>query len=267
MRPTSSMLKTSVSVVLILPIVCAMADEVPTRGILYNTKEVSSLTFKCRQTNADSLECDFAQASVRRKSKPEALPEKLKQAKAEFAKGSAMSLEECKGARDLLDVLEGKKKAPKEDALASMTAVEKKDMIQYAQLAVKFCRSDSEADFLAIVRASHDRETRTCLVSSHNFSQVFQKSSPSSKGPAEWTTSTTPQGECGVVQLSRFEPEPAGGVNFTFWKYVARKAIINPNAKDSLGLQCRGLDENTYVYDWRKKEHQVGCAYVTFSAF
>lgn len=84
-----------------------------------------------------------------------------------------------------------------------------------------------------------------------------------------WVVESTPQGPCGTVQLDRFEAEDVGtgSKKIRFWKYIARKAITNPNGQLALGGSCSGFDENSYAYDWRAKTHQQTCDYVEFSVF
>ena len=43
------------------------AEEFPTIGLLFNTKESSSLTYDCVLGKDDKLRCDFLQTSIRKK--------------------------------------------------------------------------------------------------------------------------------------------------------------------------------------------------------
>jgi hypothetical protein len=82
------------------------------------------------------------------------------------------------------------------------------------------------------------------------------------KPPKAWVAESTPQGVCGAVDLSRFEPEKSG--NLVFWKFATRKAISNPNAS-FLGLQCKDLEQSEYLWDWRSVQNGISCDFVEFS--
>ena len=59
--------------------------DVPLVGLLYNTSEATSLTYQCRETDPNTIDCEFQQVTVRRKAKIEDLPAVLEKAAAEFA--------------------------------------------------------------------------------------------------------------------------------------------------------------------------------------
>jgi hypothetical protein len=163
-------------------------------------------------------------------------------------------------------VLEGKKVAPKPEAISSLSQLEKTDMLRITKAFVAYCEKPTEENLVAIARVAHDRDRRTCSVSSHSYKQTFRLLSESGGRPV-WVTQSSPEGPCGIVQLSRFESEEMtiGGRKYTNWKYIARKAVTNPTAELLPGARCSGLDETPYTYDWRSKDRQMSCDYIQFS--
>lgn len=104
-------------------------------------------------------------------------------------------------------------------------------------------------------------------MTSNTFEQTFKLVSPGGNAKISWVIESQPSGPCGVVQLSRFESETTkiGNSTYVDWNYVARKAVTNPSGELFLGLQCSGLDQGEYFYDWRSEVHQMSCDYIEFS--
>lgn len=244
-----------------------LAGDAPDVGLLYNTKETHSLVFRCQQSTENVLVCEFTQTAVRKKAKPKDLKATLEQAQAEFRDGVKFTSEECKAYSQLLEIFEGRKKPLKgEDKFNKISNIEKKDLIDSTKAMTQFCKDKTEDNFLKLIRLNHDKNMRTCQVSSNTFKQTFRYIQDNVSGVSTWVTKGEPEGPCGVVQLSRFEPEQSKGVPFVFWKYIARKAVTNPQGFIAPGASCKGLDESEYLYDWRSKEHQLSCDYIEFSA-
>jgi hypothetical protein len=202
---------------------------------------------------------------VRKKAKPEELNSILQKAHNTFRGGVEMSTEECKRYRELAEVLEGRKKAPSAEGLREITDMQKRDIVKMVKALLEFCKSRTEQNFLNLVRLGHDKDTRTCLVSSNAFKQRFRFVSDNISGRDSWVTEGAPEGPCGFVQLSRFEPDPQRDSKLVFWKYVARKAVTNPQGSFFPGTSCKGFDEGEYLYDWKDKERFLGCDYIEFS--
>lgn len=244
----------------------AWAQSAPTLGLLYNTQEGHSLTYRCEPVKAAQLNCEFVQTAVRFKSTYADLPSVLDKARKQFGSEKQPSVQECTTYRDVLAVFEGKKTAPKPEGIAAMSQVEMADGQRIAKALVEYCDRPSEETFLSVVRIGHDKDRRTCSVSSISYRQSFRLLAEGS-GRAIWVTQGSPEGSCGIVQLSRFEPEETkiGTSTFTNWSYIARKAITNPSGELFPGAKCSGLDERPYTYDWRSKEHQMSCDYIQFS--
>lgn len=243
-----------------------LAGDAPDTGLLYNTKETHSLVFQCQQSSENTLECDFTQTAVRKKAKPEELKTSLDQARNEFRAGVKFTNEECKAYSELVEILEGRKKAPKEQELKKISDIAKKDLLTSTKAMTQFCKSKTEENFLKMIQLNHDKNTRTCQVSSNTFKQIFRYIKDNVSGGGTWVVKGEPTGPCGTVQLSRFEPEQPKGSSLVLWKYIAKKAVTNPQGFIAPGVSCKELDESEYLYDWRSKEHQLSCDYIDFSA-
>ena len=243
----------------------AWAQSAPTVGLLYNTQENHSLAYRCESVRAGHLECEFVHTAVRYKSTTADLPGVLENARKGFV-AEKPPPEDCKPYRDALAMFEGKKTAPSSSGIDAMSPVQKADGQRFAKALVGYCDRPSLESYLSIVRIEHDKDCRTCLVSSKAFKQSFNLLSKDS-GRTVWITQGSPEGICGIVQLSRFESEETniGSSTFTPWVYIARKAITNPSAVFLPGTKCGALDERPYTYDWRSKEHQMSCDYIQFS--
>jgi hypothetical protein len=245
----------------------ALAEDVPRIGLLWNTKEVSSMLYECKQNTDKSLDCEFTQTSVRKNAKPEELDSKLKKAREEFRGGVKMSDEDCKWPGEVIDMLEGRKKPPPEARFHELSDMERKDMLRMMGAMVEFCKSRTEDNFLNITRLDHDKDSRTCRVSSNPYKQTFRFVSDNLSKNGTWVIQGKPEGPCGFVQLSRFEMDRDNSLKFVNWKYIARRATTNPQGTTLLGLSCKDFDEGEYVYDWRSKVHSIGCDYIEFSVF
>jgi len=243
----------------------ASAEKVPSTGLLYNTKEAHSLTYRCKQNLDNFLDCEFSQTAVRKKAKPDDLNSKLHRAREEFRAGVKMSADECKMNKDINDIFEGRKTHPKEEDLKEITEMQKKDLLRVTKSMMEFCKSKTEESFLNFARMIHEIDTRTCQVSSNTYKQSFRFVQDHLSNAGAWVAQSAPEGPCGIVQLSRFESERFKDSKLVLWKYLARKAITNPQGSFFPGASCKGLDESEYIYDWRSKEHSLGCDYVEFS--
>lgn len=261
------------------------ADEFPTNGLLYNTKETSSLVYSCEKMSDGFLECEFTQTSVRKKLKAKDLDKKLKEAEEQFpgALKDLTSDKECESMQNMLGAFEDGRTleeiaetsdfiSDKEQFIKSMgemPAAQKKDMKSTLQAINEFCETKSKESYLKFIRLGLDKEMSTCLIGPNTYKQKFRFVEDYASGIGAWVVDGNPEGPCGIVQLSRFEPEKTelGDSTITFWKYIAKKAITNPKGT-LMGLgSCSELDEDEYMYDWRSKEHHMNCDYIEFSPF
>jgi hypothetical protein len=247
----------------------SFGQSAPTRGLVHNTEEASSLSYDCTQSGS-KLICEFVQSSVRKKASAKDLPEALNRARKEASGGKKFaSDEECKSYSRMIEILAGREKAPKPEFLEKMTELERRDLASMGNALSNLCKSPSIKAYEDMAKLEHSKKTRSCTVSSMTFKQTFSLVSGPGEPPV-WVTDSRPEGACGIVQLSRFTAEAAtSNASLLFWKYTARKAITNPDAIAFPGfndkVKCGDLDQKEYLYDWRSKEHTLQCDYVEFT--
>jgi hypothetical protein len=247
-----------------LSVVGATAQDRPTMGMVHNTVEANALTYDCRPVGSE-LECSFVQTSVRRKAKPEDLAEALRKGRENYPEFKRTSAKECQGYAGLYEAVASNRPPAGADAkkfvesIARLHPSQKADMTKLLERARDMCSDFSEAKFLDFVRTGHERDTRVCKVSSHTFKQRFRQ--VDTNGP--WVVADSPNGPCGVVNVSRFEFE-AGSYGGKFWRYLSKKVVTNPRGEMLPGMACSSLDEREYLYDWRSEERFLGCDYVEF---
>jgi hypothetical protein len=244
--------------------------ESPSRSLLYNKKETGSLSYDCLQ-NGVYLDCDFVQVSVKRKSNPSDFAKSQQKDRESYpAIKKEMEVDSskmCGQAEEFASVFHGGKSSKGDwqnflKSFSSMTPLQKADLGKVADTMLAFCKSPSEEKFLAFTGASFDIESRTCSVSSNPYKQRFKQVD----GSDVWVVvQDSPEGLCGVINISRFELDPAEP-KYHFWKYFAKKAVTNKSGVVLPGMGCSDLDENEYEYDWHSKDVQLSCDYISFSA-
>jgi hypothetical protein len=239
------------------------AQTAPDVGLLFNTKSPHSLTYRCEKKQDGSLDCEFTQILVRRKTAPEKLDAMLKRAREEFGDFKKEMKTQCSVVPELVEILEGRKK-PKE-LRRPLTATQKNVFTKTVRAMQSLCKSPTMENFLALTRLDHDKDMRTCTVAANSYRQTFRQIPDGTSPVPAWVVAQDrPDGPCGFVNLSRFEADKQEGISYPFWKYTARRAVTNPNGV-FLGTSCKGFDEDEYLYDWRSEEHSIGCDYIQFS--
>ena len=260
-------------------------NDYPTTGMVYNTKEDSSITFNCTKTTDKFLDCDLVQTAVRKKTKASDWSKKLAEAKKQMPDAiKDISKDKiCDWVGSTVQVLEGKltpeqaaENAPKGaisdkkgfiKGMKEMSDSKKQEMHDTMSALDEFCRTKSEESYLKIAKLEHEKEMRTCTVGSNPFKQRF-KWVGDYAGKGAWVVDAQPSGPCGVVQLDRFEADKTDS-KLVFWKYIAKKAITNPKGELFLpGMTCADLDQDEYPYDWKnERDSKLGCEYIEFSPF
>ncbi|WP_245494012.1 hypothetical protein [Rhizobium ruizarguesonis] len=260
----------------------AAATDYPTTGMLYNQQEDSSLTYNCTMQQSQRLRCEFIQTAVRKKAKPADLEKKLADARAGYPNivNQFKDPKQCGRMSALFSVLSGQldidealKRYPDlaPDAAAFRTGMarlreEAKTspiVLDSIKAVITMCDHPSEENYLAMTRADHAKDMKTCQVSSNPYTQEFVWVADFGNSGA-WVVSAQPEGPCGIVQLSRFEMDKE--YHGLFWRYVARKAATNPTGTLLPGYSCSAVDQGEYLYDWKKtRSDHMQCEFVEFS--
>lgn len=236
----------------------------PTFSTVYNTVDRSSLQYTCTPTsNQSEISCAFVQVSVRKAARPDDLQKKIDAAVEEVRQGKqSFSAKECEGFDTVLSVLDGKTTGPDPEKakayLSKLAPKERVDSRRAMAALIKHCRQPSEASAKELVQIEHDKNMRTCKVNSHEFKQTLRQTSAKT-----WTVISQPSGDCGVVNLDRFEEASSLG-NLKFWDYYSRKAVTNPNGLIFGTMKCSEMDQREYKYQWQSETYHVGCDYISF---
>lgn len=251
--------------------VSTAGDDWPTVGLVYNTKEASSIAYECSLTEQDLLECSLTQTTVRKKASMEDLEPKLAEVMSLFkkeGKKGVIGQSDCVPMKQLMEVLDGKRNPPKgSEKLQQMGPIEKRDLRELAEAMLAVCTNASEATIRRFMQVAIAKDSRTCLVNSNPFKQAFVRVTDYSSGKDKWVARSSPEGVCGAVNLSRFEPVESVSGGISFWNYVAKKSITNPTGTIDGRAVCAGFDEREYLYEWKSSDHYLGCDYIEFSSF
>lgn len=263
----------------------AMASEAPGLGTVHNTKDKGWLTYVCEEVGAESLTCDMTQVMIRKKLDPANVQAKYQEAVQnwpavllqEYNASSVAELMASKQMRELceqsttyLGALHGGdgSRLPPEarSGLARMSPLQRRDAEQQFGAIVESCNFKTLDGLKRSARLALERDARTCTVSTNAFKQTFRPVRNSDGKLLSWNyADATPQGECGMIQLSRFRPaDPDGKTDTIFWQYIAKRATSNPEGSHWLA-SCKDFDESETLYDWRSSEIALQCDYIEYS--
>lgn len=260
--------------------VLAAEPPYPMSGRVYNTVENGWLTYECTPPERGLLTCSFVQTSFRQQLKPdeaaERLTEETKDLAASLAKNyktttagiydSPQWKELCALVEKIPAILDGKAPAhTPPEVLRNFnrsSAVQNKDTRTWAIAMGQSCAARNLDGMKRAIAQLLDQSERTCIVGTNPFTQTFKAQYAGNTFQAWIVSESTPQGDCGVINVSRLTPEiTKAGEEPYFWRYYARKVITNPNA-DIVLMKCSDLDENEYLYDWREQSIPLQCDYI-----
>ena len=259
--------------ILLISAASALATDAPLNGTLHNTRDNGWLSFECDPVEDERLACLMTQVMIRKKLQAADVEAKYQEAiKGIEAKKDDPSLKElCAMASGAIELIRGDGPgtglpAEARDAFSKLNVMQRKDMEQQFGALKETCSAKNLDGMRRFVRLGIEKESRTCLVSTNRFEQVFRPVKDLDGKLLSWTVAdTAPQGDCGFVQMSRFRPsDPEGKSNYTLWQYVAKRATSNPEGNYILG-SCKDFEEVETVYDWNKKEVALQCDYLEHS--
>ena len=239
------------------------ADDNPGSGIAYNTKEMSSIIYRCNVSGSTTIDCDFVQTRVMPAFDYKKLDDELNKAREIFKTEGGFKKKDCDELKHFVGVLDRREEPKDGERFDLMSPEERHDKLVSWNSGLEFCNNPTEENFLKISRLHYDRLAKTCRASPYTFKQSYHLMPET----GAWIADSKPVGDCGLVDLSRFEPEKIPGSDYTVWKFITKKAISNPKGTIFLGQSCGGLDQTEYVYDWRGKTWPQRCNYIEFSVF
>ncbi|GAB3370020.1 hypothetical protein NCG89_09195 [Spongiibacter taiwanensis] len=234
------------------------AVDYPTLGTVHGTVDNDAIRFDCKPDSKETISCDFIQVSTTHAAKESDWPKRKRAAETSFKKMTPAELKEelsgvCKFTIQLEGILAGTVEPPDPTMWAALSAEEVKFFEKSAVASKRMCDKPSAENLAAIGRVSFERELRTCKISINPFTQRFRKSS------GGWSVISEPTGECGIVQLSKFEK-----AENIFWNYTSRKAVTNPQNEMLLGIKCSDLDEGVYPYVWNGSDKHMQCDFIDY---
>lgn len=254
------------------------ASEMPSTGAISNELESSHLEYKCSEINPTRVKCEFVQTSVRKPSYDEVYAEfdsNLARCNSEmsedgqFAKLQEGTCPDFAVLRGLLDgsinrtnsanyTLSGKKIDNEvfEKMENSPSEVRGMNTAKFQALGA-LCGSNSVAEACkAMLTEENELKLRTCKVSSNKFTQIFSRLNSENN---VWTVEDKPSGDCGIINVSRFEQDDYG-----MWDYISQKVVTNPTAK-ALGLmKCSDFDQKVYKFSWNVEGYEKHCDFIKF---
>ena len=205
--------------------------EKPFFGFLYDSKDNSALQSQCSGTGPTEVRCEFSQISVSKKAKDNELgktpEEERKQFRAQpFSKEHLNEM--CPYFEKASAFLHGSSSNLKPDELAEfqrMNAQERQFLEKLSGSWLAICKSPTEENFLNMIRLTHERDTKTCLIKASKFTQTFKWITEDT-----WASSDGPSDDmCGVVTISRFNRVTTEG-NLKLWVYTTKKVVNNKNS-------------------------------------
>ena len=231
----------------------------PSVGITSGAIDKDFIQYKCDRPVQAGMVCKFTQLKMRVQAKPEGLDEKLsriaeleKQIRDNPTKHNA----QCKDVGQMEKVLRSgptpndQTRAEFDQTFEDLHPKEKQDMLNVIALLGKVCEAPTRENIAAMVRAEHEKDTRTCSIMTRNFEQTFQ---PTAVGT--WVHTSALEGECGIIYITSFEKADP---KFSLWNYRTRRVVTNKQGS------CAGYDETEQTYNWRSEMFFKGCDYIRY---
>lgn len=261
------------------------ADDFPTFGQLYSRDDDSALSYDCTRNQVQRLRCEFIRTTISKNAKPEDLERTLAEARDVFPRVAKdwADPKQCGLFRAYLAMLEGDmtieaalQQYPKltddpAEFTASITqytedARNNPDLLKGFRALVDMCDSPSADNYLKLKRTAHEKDLRTCRITSRSFTEEFT-GVPGLNNDGAWIVSAQPEGLCGVLQLSRFEKDRSDTTR-TAWRYIVRRIVSNPTGEVMPGTSCSTLERKEQVFDWKQtRSDYMRCDFVNFSRY
>lgn len=136
----------------------------------------------------------------------------------------------------------------------------RKDALAMSTVLTEACATHSIGAVQHFAELGIEQKQRTCEILTNPYTQTFRSHFNADGSFASWNfADTTPQGDCGFINLSRFVPEP--GDKPYFWQYYARRVTSNRQATNVLG-KCSDFEERETLHDWKAQTIFLQCDYI-----
>ena len=235
----------------------------PTRGTLVGKMDGDLLDYECSSVSADRISCSFVQVLLSSKSSEADLENSLAEAQAlldELGKDKEFcdfldayykmlngeQVEDAELRSKVAPALEEREKKGAENPELQKDS----EVVMLSVLDV--CRKPTIENVRAFIVATHKIDSQTCQPLFNRYTQEFVRVD---KGL--WVVESSPSGECGIVNTSRFLEDPKYE---TLWNYEASKIITNKSGGNL--IQCKDLNELPQPYNWNEGPVLKNCKYV-----
>jgi hypothetical protein len=233
-----------------------VAADYPSRGLVSNSS--GSIQYNCSLKSglADEMSCQMVKVSIRRG----ADPYEPQAAIDSFVKSTkdAKPKDNCEVYSRFVEQFRAFKPADWNSKQFEVNEQQKQDEIRHWQALFNQCKSPSVANATEVVRAVHDKDLRTCTISTHVSSLTFRR-----VGNDTWIANAGPADydPCGSVEMSRFEKSKLSISDG--WAYTIRTTVANPNG-ESIGEESCKAFEAEYSYEPLGIDHYARCDYIKF---
>jgi hypothetical protein len=167
--------------------------------------------------------------------------------------------EECAQREQAVEKIKNPK--PSDDGYAQLKSLEapaKEDLLRSVSALVDFCKSPSEQTMVKLTTLGFEKEARTCIVGTNNFSLQFKRVA----GSQTWASNNGPDGLCGVVTVALLEPDAKYP---NFYNYIQKKVVTIPSASMLGNMKCSDMiEQGEYKFVWQSRDVYARCDYIKF---
>ena len=253
-----------------------LAQDFPRTGSVYNERESNYLTYECEMLNSLEMKCSFIQTMVIKPSKQTVYADKEKKLAScvkDFSEpnGFDSKKEICEMA-PLLGIFDGslsreealkltingqKMTAGKLDEIMAKPAEISRYVAAKTSVITEICKSSDPREVCeGMLAAENDLTLRTCKVNSSKFEQSFSRLSSEN---TVWTVRDSASGECGIINVSRFEKD-----SDYLWRYISQKVVTNPSATAIGNMKCSEFDQRVFTFGWKHNGYAKNCDFIKF---
>lgn len=226
-------------------------DAPPVFGQLYDTKSTSSISYRCKSNTKDEagpIECEFNQITI---SNLQDIKRKMED---EDSFDERSYEKNCnRGWEELLH---------KNKQSSRLSFLKDKDWNELTKSVKNYCASVNRENYLNVIRIMREVNSRTCTMSSNYYKQSFNLVTDNEDDANVWVAKSGPDGPCGVILQSEFEPVRSGNDSkIIFWKYTYTKVVTNKQGYVPL-TSCSDLEKREYIYDTIQNWYALDCDYI-----
>lgn len=242
----------------------SFANELPGFSILRGSSGGGIIEHVCTLRTDGKLDCSFVQVLLTNQRDDDMLAESLRQIPDLLADPSTIAgyaamcplvdaYQAMRASGDIGDEARGAG-LDAEQLVAALLA-DPAGVDALMDVLMPFCQEQNEQTLGVFMRYLADRTAMTCEVFIHRYDQTFVRVSPDL-----WVVESSPTGDCGIVNTSRFARDRHD--DWSFWNYISSKVVTNKAGLQFGVVECSKLDEATYEYRWDAPTKRIDCVYL-----